>query len=204
MSQGIELKEVPVGRGDRSQGDVHAYGNPHYSSNPANGMRMVATLAKAMAQADPANADFYRANARELVTELADLHRQLRKELEDAGYAGLKIVTYHKAWEYFADAFGMQVVALVEPKPLISPSPADLRRTVEAAKAAGAKVVIVETYSEPKGAEFVAKQLGGRAVTLPDHVRGVPDAASYQDLFRHNVRKLIETAKTAGVKANER
>src|SRR5215208_2639195 len=72
MSQGIELKEVPVGKIDRSQGDVHAYGNPHYPSSPANGMRMTATLAKAMIDADPANADLYRANARKVVTELAD------------------------------------------------------------------------------------------------------------------------------------
>src|SRR3989440_770892 len=53
MSAGIELKEVPNGRADRSQGDVHAYGNPHYTANPANAMRMAVTLTKAMAAADP-------------------------------------------------------------------------------------------------------------------------------------------------------
>src|SRR6266513_2401199 len=111
MSQGIELKEVPTGKVDRSQGDVHAYGNPHYTSSPAVGMHMTATLAKAMIEADPANADLYRANARKLVTDLADVHRQLRAEL--APYRGLKIVTYHKAWEYFADAFGIEFVALI-------------------------------------------------------------------------------------------
>ena len=199
MSRGIELKEVPAGPLDRSQGDVHAYGNPHYSPHPASAMRMTVTLANAMAEADPANAAFYRDNAKALVGELADLHKQLRKELADAGLAGLKVVTYHRAWEYFADAFGLQVVAVIEPKPSISPSPADLRRTIEAARAAGAKVVIVETYNDPRAADFVARQIGGRAMTLPDHVNGVPEADSYQSLFRHNVRRLIEAAKAAGV-----
>jgi ABC-type Zn uptake system ZnuABC Zn-binding protein ZnuA len=203
MSQGIELKEVPVGKVDRSQGDVHAYGNPHYTASPAVAMRMTATLAKAIIDTDPANADLYRANARKVVTELADLHKQLRAEL--APYRGLKIVTYHKAWEYFADAFGVEIVAVIEPKPAISPSAADLRRTIERAKASGAKVVVVETYNDPKAADFVAAQIGGKAVTLPDHVLGVPQVDTYQDLFRYDVHKLIETAKAAGVEpANAR
>jgi ABC-type Zn uptake system ZnuABC Zn-binding protein ZnuA len=197
MSQGIELKEVPSGKLDRSMGDVHAYGNPHFTGSPPNAMRMTATLAKAMIDADPANAEFYRGNARKLVNDLSDLHRQLRAEL--APYRGLKIVTYHKAWEYFADAFGIEIVAIIEPKPAISPSPADLRRTIEQAKAAGAKVVVVETYNDPKAADFVAGQIGGRAITLPDHVLGVAEADSYQNLFRYDVRRLIQAARAAGV-----
>src|SRR5438093_3864724 len=63
MSNGIELKEVPTGKIDRSMGDVHAYGNPHFTLNPQNAQRMCVTLVKAMAQADPANAEFYKKNA---------------------------------------------------------------------------------------------------------------------------------------------
>src|SRR5437667_7780222 len=59
MSNGIELKEVPTGKIDRSLGDMHAYGNPHYTLNPQNAQRMAATLVKAMMRADPANAEIY-------------------------------------------------------------------------------------------------------------------------------------------------
>src|SRR5882672_6568719 len=62
MSAGIELKEVPVGKVGRDQGDVHAYGNPHFTGNPQNAQRMVVTLLKAMITADPSNADFYKQN----------------------------------------------------------------------------------------------------------------------------------------------
>ena len=58
MSNGVELKEVPTGKIDRSMGDVHAYGNPHYTLNPQIAQRMAATLVKAMINADPKNADF--------------------------------------------------------------------------------------------------------------------------------------------------
>src|ERR1041385_981772 len=67
MSNGIELKEVPTGKIDRSMGDVHAYGNPHYTLNPQNAQRMAATLVKKMMQADPPNADLYKKNARKLI-----------------------------------------------------------------------------------------------------------------------------------------
>ena len=97
----------------------------------------------------------------------------------------------------------MKAAGYIEPKPGISPSPADLRRTIEAAKKAGAKVVVVETYSDPRAADFVARQIGGRAVTLPDHVLGVPEARTYQDLFRHDVRELIRAAKAAGVEPQD-
>src|ERR1043166_3854509 len=91
MSSGLELKEVPAGKIDRSQGDVHAYGNPHYTLNPQNAQRMAATLVKAMMNADPANADFYKQNAIKFVNAMADLSREIKQTF--APYAGLKVVT---------------------------------------------------------------------------------------------------------------
>lgn len=193
MSAGIELKEAPAGRVDRSQGDVHAYGNPHYTVDPRNGLRMVATLARAMSDADPANAEFYRANASRLVNGIADLSKELKDKL--APYGGLKIVTYHKAWEYFADAFGLDVVAAIEPKPAITPSPADMRRVIEQARAAGARVVIVETYNSFDQAKFVADKIGVPVLRLPDHVNGTPEASSYQAMLRYDVEQIIQAAE---------
>jgi ABC-type Zn uptake system ZnuABC Zn-binding protein ZnuA len=192
MSAGIELLEVPTGPIDRSMGDVHAYGNPHYQLSPANAQRMTATLVRAMGEVDPANADLYRENAKKLVTELADLHRELKEKL--APLAGLRIVTYHKSWDYFADAFGLKIVGVIEPKVGITPSPSDLRRTIEMMKREGVKVVICETYNSFDQAKFVADAAGAKAIVLPDHVNGAREADTYQKLFRYDVEKLIEAA----------
>src|SRR4051812_553850 len=97
MSQGIELKEVPSGKIDRSQGDVHSYGNPHYTLNPQIAQRMAATLVKAMVANDPGNAALYKDNAIKFVNEMADLSQEIRQTF--APYEGLKVVTFHKAWE---------------------------------------------------------------------------------------------------------
>lgn len=197
MSAGIELKDVPTGKVDRSMGDVHAYGNPHFTANPAVAQRMAVTLEKAMAAADPANAELFKANARTFITSMADLHKELKRQM--APYAGLKVATYHKAWDYFADAFGVDVVATIEPKPSITPSPAEIRRVIDTMKSQGVKVVICETYNSVDQAKAIADAAGAKVVVLPDHVLGVPEADTYQNLFRYDVTKLIETAKAAGV-----
>jgi zinc/manganese transport system substrate-binding protein len=197
MSDGVPLKEVPTGKIDRSMGDVHAYGNPHYTLNPQIAQRMAVTLLKALVANDPANADFYKANARKLVVEMGDLSKELRQRF--APWAGLKVVTFHKAWEYFADAVPVDIVGTIEPQPAITPSAAQVQKTIDLMKAQGVKVVVCETYDDSRLAQYVADQAGAKMVVLPDHVLGVPEADTYQKLFRHDVNKLIETAKAAGV-----
>src|SRR4051794_2994569 len=82
MSQGVTLKEVPTGRVGRDQGDVHAYGNPHYTLNPQIAQRMAVTLAKSMMASDPANAELYKANARKFVESMADLSREIQQKFK--------------------------------------------------------------------------------------------------------------------------
>jgi zinc/manganese transport system substrate-binding protein len=198
MSNGITLKEVPAsGKGDRSQGDMHAFGNPHYTLNPQHAQRMAATLVKAMMAADPPNADFYKQNAVKFVNDMADLSREIKQTF--APYAGLKVVTFHKAWEYFADAVDIDIVGEIEPQVGITPSAAQVRTTTDLVKQNGVKVIICETYDDSRLAQYVADQSGAKMVVLPDHVNGVPEADTYQKLFRYDVNKLIETAKAAGV-----
>jgi zinc/manganese transport system substrate-binding protein len=199
MSNGIELKEVPTGRVDRSMGDVHAYGNPHFQLNPANAQRMTATLTRALCEVDPGNADFYKRNAAEYVNELAAVARDIREQFKP--FSGLKIVTFHPAWIYFADAIPIELVGTIEPKPAITPSPAQVRQTIDLMKQQNVKVVIVETYSDADLARRIAESAGAQLVRLPDHVLGIPETDTYLKLFRYDTQKLIEAARAAGIEA---
>jgi zinc/manganese transport system substrate-binding protein len=198
MSVGIPLIDVPTIKIDRSMGDMHAYGNPHFILDPANAQRMTATLTKAMADADPAHADTYRANATKLINEFADLHRELRNKLKP--YGTLKVATYHDAWKYLGQAFGIDLPVTIEPKPAITPSPAELRRVIDFIKSNNIKVVVVETYDSYDQAKYVADQAGAQVIVLPDHVNGVPEADTYQKLFRYDVEKIIQAAEAGGIK----
>jgi zinc/manganese transport system substrate-binding protein len=197
MSDGLTIKDAPTGRLDRSMGDVHAYGNPHYTLNPQVAQRTVVTLAKAMVKLDPANAQYYLANAQRFIKELGTVAKQIRQNFKP--YEGLKVVTFHAAWDYFADAIPFQIVGTIEPKPSITPSAAQVRQTIDMMKRVGAKVVICETWDDVRLAQYVADQAGARMVVLPDHVNGVPSVDTYAKLFQYDAQKLMETAKAAGV-----
>ena len=193
MSAGVELKGVPSGPGDRAQGDMHAFGNPHYTLNPLTAQRMTATLVRAMVALDAPNADLYTTNAKKVVNDLADTAKWMKEQT--ASFNGIKVVTFHQAWVYFADAAGLNIVGTIEPKPGITPSPAQVAQIVQTMKQQGVKIVIVETYNDDKLAARVAEAAGATLLRLPDHVNGVPEATSYQALFRYNVEKIVEAAK---------
>jgi len=197
MSAGLTLKEVPV-KVDRSQGDIHAFGNPHFGVSPVAAQRMVATLAKAMMNNDPANADFYKANALALVKDIAATYEKLLAEMKP--YQGLKVMTYHKAWIYFIEDFGIEEVGNIETKIGITPSGAELKAAIDKSKAAGVKVVIVETYDPLSQAKNVAEAIGAVPVVLPDEVNGIPEVDTFQKLMTYDIHKIIEAANQAGFK----
>src|SRR5213593_468330 len=62
LSRSIRLLEVPTSPVDRSMGDVHPFGNPHFTLDPANGKIIANTIAETLVKVDPANADYYRVN----------------------------------------------------------------------------------------------------------------------------------------------
>lgn len=197
MSQGIAIKDAPTGHIDRSMGDVHAYGNPHYTLNPKIAQRMALTLYMAMAKADPANAGLYKQNAIKFVKEMGEVAKHIREEFKP--YDGLKVMTFHDAWKYFADAVPLDIVGTIEPKPGITPSPAQVQQEVDLMRRQGVKVVICETWDDVKLARYVADQAGAKMVVLPDHVNGIEGVNTYPKLFEYDTQKLIDTAKAAGV-----
>ena len=199
MSTGVELKDVPEGKIDRAMGDVHAYGNGHFTLNPQIAQRMTVTLLKAMIAADPDHSDAYKKNAKVLVVDLANISKEIRQQFEP--YQGLKVVTFHKAWDYFFDAIPVKSVGTIEPKPSITPSAKQVAQTIELMKSQQVKIVICETYDDDTLAKYIADQAGAKLVILPDHVNGIAVVDTYQKLFRYNTQKLIDTAKEAGIQA---
>ena len=186
-SQGVTLLEVPSTL-DRSMGDVHALGNPHFLIDPVNVRLIVGQIAEHLAQVDPANAELYKANLKKfnatLDAKVADWQQQL------APYRGAKIVTYHKDFVYFAERFNLEVVETLEPKPGIAPSPAHLAKVIETMKANKARVILVQPFQNRKTAETVARQTEGIVLDIPQQPGALPNTATYFDLMDYIVRTL--------------
>ena len=186
-SEGIRMLEIPTSF-DRSKGDVHSLGNPHFLVDPVDVKIVARNIATHFAAIDPKNATVYQNNLAKFNTtldaKLADWQKQL------APYRGAKIVTYHKDFVYLAARFGLSIVDELEPKPGIAPSPAHLAQVIGKMRAAKAKVLLVQPYQNRKTAETVARQTGAIVLDVPQQPGAAANTNTYFDMMDNLVRNL--------------
>ena len=193
-----KILDLPTGQITRAMGDVHPLGNPHYWLDPENGRRIAKAVQAKLAQKDAANAAYYAQRAADFDRRLAEA--QQRWSAMMAPYKGIKVVTYHRSWANFADAFGIDVIGYVEPKPGIPPTPQHTLDVIQAMRAQGIKLIIVEPYFDSKTPNSIASQTGGKVLVLPPSVGGVPAASDYLKLFDTDINLLVGAIKSAGGK----
>jgi ABC-type Zn uptake system ZnuABC Zn-binding protein ZnuA len=193
VSKAMPVIDVPRGSVDRSMGDVHPFGNPHYWLDPENGRRIAKLFLAKFSELDPKNAAEYAANEKAFETKLGAAETAWQAQL--ATIKGKPVVAWHTSWNYFAEYTGMRIVAYMEPKPGVPPSPSHLLQVVQAVKASGAKVIIMEPFYDRKVADLVARQTGATVLILPPSVGGVPGITSYLQLMQHDVTELSSRVK---------
>ena len=187
-SDGIRLLEVPTSF-DRSKGDVHSLGNPHFMIDPVNVKIVARNIADHFAQIDPKSAATYRGNLTRFNAKLDAKYADWQKQL--APYRGAKIVTYHKDFVYLANRFGLNIVDELEPKPGIAPSPAHLAQVIGKMKANNAKVILVQPFQNRRTAETVARQTGAVVVDMPQQPGARSNTNTYFDLMDNVVSTLV-------------
>ena len=186
-SDGVKMLEIPTSF-DRSKGDVHSLGNPHFMIDPVTVRIIARNIASHFAQVDPKNAATYNGNLTRFNTKLDAKYAAWQKEL--APYRGARIVTYHKDFVYLADRFGLTVVDELEPKPGIAPSPAHLAQVIGKMKATNAKVILVQPFQNRKTAETVARQTGATVLDVPQQPGAAPNTNTYFDMMDNLVHTL--------------
>jgi ABC-type Zn uptake system ZnuABC Zn-binding protein ZnuA len=179
-------------------GDVHALGNPHYWLDPENGRRIAAAIRERLSQLDAVNAAYYAQREADFSRRLTDAQQRWKARM--APYKGLKVITYHRSWANFVEAFGLDVVGYVEPKPGIPPTPQHTLDVINAMKAQNVKLILVEPYFDLKTPNSIASKAGGRVVVLPPSVGGVPQAADYFKLFDTDIALLLDAITAIGAK----
>jgi len=186
-SQGIHMLEIPA-TFDRSRGDIHSLGNPHFLVDPVAAKIVAANIADHLGQVDPANAAAYKAKLQTFNTAVDRKLVEWQKALEP--HKGAKLVTYHKDFVYFAARFGLDIVDELEPKPGIAPSPAHLAQVITAMQTAKAKVILVQPYQNRKTAETVARQTNATVLDMPEQPGAIPNTTTYFQLIDHLVQTL--------------
>jgi len=195
LSRNIRLLEVPTGPVDRSMGDVHPYGNPHFTLDPENGKTIASTIADTFSKVDPANANVYRSNLQRFNDRLDKKLAEWKKLMDP--YRGTKVVTYHKSFDYFLERFGLDLAGTIEPKPGIEPSPSYVNSLIPKLKASGVKLVIIEPFRPRKTPEYVAQNVGAKLLLLPGSVGGNEKVKDYFSLFDYDVAQIVAALKEA-------
>ena len=193
LSRGIRLLGVPSGPVDRSMGDVHPFGNPHYWTDPANGKIMANNLTETFSRLDPANAVFYQANLKKFNEHLDKKLAEWAKLLDP--YRGTKVVTYHKSFDYFLERFGLDLAGTIESKPGVEPSPSYVNALIPQLKATNVRLVMIEPYRPRKTSEYVAQAIGAKLLLLPTSVGGNDKVKDYSSLFDYNVAQIVAALK---------
>ena len=189
-SRAIPVLDVPATKVDRSMGDIHPQGNPHYWLPPANAKLIAREIARRLEQLDPdGRADYEknlasfdaRVDARE--KEWAPLVAKLK---------GVKVATYHKSWSYVSHWLGLEEIGYVEPKPGIPPDPQHLARLIGVMKEDGAKMLLVEDFYNKSVAGLVAQKAGAKMLTLPTDVGATPQIKDWFSLVETVLRQLSQ------------
>jgi len=197
-SQGARILDLPSGAVTRAMGDVHPEGNPHYWLDPENGGRIARSIAAKLAQLDAPNAATYKQREEDFERRLTAAVQRWKAQL--APYKGLEVITYHRSWTNFADAFGLNVIGFVEPKPGIPPTPQHTLDVINAMKAEKVKLILVEPYFDLKTPNSIASNTGGKVLVMTPSVGGVPAAGDYFKLFDYDVALLLTAIKETAAK----
>ncbi len=195
LSRGIRLLEVPTGPVDRSMGDVHPFGNPHYSLDPANGKIIAGALTETFSRLDPGSAGYFEERRKKFDERLDKKMAEWAKLLEP--YRGAKVITYHKSFDYFVERFGLELAGTIEPKPGIEPSPSYINGLIPRLKAAGVKIVMIEPFRPRRTPEYVAQAIGAKLLLLPGAVGGNEKVKDYIGLFDYDVAQIAAALKEA-------
>ncbi|WP_127478349.1 metal ABC transporter substrate-binding protein [Sulfurivermis fontis] len=191
-AQYVELIEKPSSL-DRSAGDVHAAGNPHFHVDPRNLLPVATALAARLAEIDAANAAHYQ-------HRLTDFRQRwqaaiTRWEQRAAPLRGMPVAVQHKNWSYLLRWLGMKAVIDLEPKSGVEPSAAYLAEVVQRLRQTPVRMVLRASYHSPRPAQWVAQHSGIAAVELPFTVGASEQATDLFGVYDDIIERLLEASQ---------
>jgi zinc/manganese transport system substrate-binding protein len=193
-AQAVEtILEVPKGAVDRSQGDIHPLGNPHYLLDPRHGAAVGILMAERMAELDPAAADSYRARARRLASEIEE--RLAHWQEVAGGNASCPVIVYHQHWEYLLAWLNIRSIGSIENRPGISPSPQHVENIIALGREQDCVFILAATWDNRKITEKAAALMDAPSVILPGAMDSMEGTDDYIRMFDVICNKLAEAAE---------
>ncbi|WP_407644130.1 metal ABC transporter solute-binding protein, Zn/Mn family [Ferrimonas sediminicola] len=183
-------------RVDRSMGDVHAGGNPHFHFSPSRIQTMAEVIAAKLVELDPDNEPQYRANLTEFSQRWSQATTRWRTQA--APLKGKRVIAYHTSFQYLFDWLGMEQAGDLEPKPGLPPTTGHLAQLLKLTETTPIMAVIYTGYQDGRGAQWLGQRAGLPVVQLP-FGPGVEGAADLFQLYDTNIALLLAAMEESDV-----
>jgi zinc/manganese transport system substrate-binding protein/manganese/iron transport system substrate-binding protein len=184
------LQGVAYLEGDDHDGEPF---NPHLWLNVEYGVLYVERLADALAEVDPEEADAYRANADDYIAELQELDGWAREQMAGIPDTNRKVISFHEAFPYFAEAYDLEIIGTVVDAPGQDPSAGEVTALIDTIRDEEAAAIFTEAQFPTTAAERISEETGLKIVgTLYNDSVGEAPADSYIGMMRWNVEQVVE------------
>ncbi len=178
---------------DRSEGDIHAGGNPHIQTNPHNLVPVARELARRLGQIDSENAQVYRDKLASFEQKLSSAIQGWEKRAEPL--RGATVLTHHRSWIYLEHWLGIKVVGTLEPKPGIPPSSRHLSQLLSEMEQSPADMIVYASYQDDRAANWLSKRSDIPAVALPMSVGGSDEATDLFQFYDDLLDRMLAVVK---------
>jgi zinc/manganese transport system substrate-binding protein len=194
-SVGVQVLEAPTLM-DRSEGDLHPMGNPHYMLDPVYGKIAAQNIAAGLSRNFPQHQQAFENNLKAYLAELDSWIA--RWEQMAAPLRGVKYVEYHPEWVYFAHRFGLERVGSIELKPGIEPTPNHVVELVQLIKQEKPQLLLYGAQN-PRVPQKIAAETGIKLLRLYSNAGGRPETDTYIKWIDYTVRTLIQAVRVRDV-----
>jgi ABC-type Zn uptake system ZnuABC Zn-binding protein ZnuA len=191
--------EEPAGDAEAGEGDDHEAGDPHMWLDPNLVIVYVENIRDGLIQADPEGADVYQSNAEAYIAQLKELDAWIVEQVSAVPVEKRLLVTNHESLGYFAERYGFEVVDTILPSSSsgAGASAQEIAAAVEAIRSSGAPAIFLSDVENKKLAYQIAAETGAQVVD-DLHIESLtngPPAATYLEMMRHNVSRIVEALK---------
>lgn len=189
VSKGVYVLEKPTKQVDRSMGDIHIYGNPHYWLDPLNAVIIARNIKESLQKLDLENSNYYETQFLNFSNRIKNFTLQKIKEYQKL--RDLKISVYHREFVYFVNRFGLKEIVSLEEKPGVPPSASYLKQVIDIINRENVKLIFIAPYNNHKYAKFVEERTKAKVIILPTNLTDRID--SYEKLIQ-TILESIEKA----------
>jgi ABC-type Zn uptake system ZnuABC Zn-binding protein ZnuA len=180
---------------DRSFPASRGHPNPHLWLNAAYAQRYAELIRDKMAEMDPANADYYRANADQLLSRLQQLDQAIMAATQTVPPQNRRLLTYHDSWAYFAPRYGYEVIGAIQPSDFAEPRPRDVAAIIAQVRQSGVPAIFGSEVYPSRVLDAIGRETGARYVDSlrDDDLPGAPGSPehSYIGMMLANMRTMI-------------